>query len=238
MAKSPVVTTTATGIEGTSQFSIKPLASPDQLAIDISVDIDTALTKVYNDGRAELTAYITNRGFDLATVITVHDTIGLNFSADSMGISKGVINVFDSVVVATIPTIAPGEVITMRVVGRSLVSGKHLRRVVAKPVQYDLIAFNNQDTITLNVSVVNSISESGVSAPSITYRTDGSVVVRGHGGGVFTPKYIDLLGRPTESSAQRMIVNASEDLVLYPPRGSRAMILQSEDRDVGRWILP
>ncbi|MCX6140608.1 MAG: right-handed parallel beta-helix repeat-containing protein, partial [Candidatus Kapabacteria bacterium] len=237
-AKTPVVTTTATGTDGTSQFSLKPLAPPDQLAIDIAVDIDTSRTKVYDNGRAELTATITNRGFDLATVVTIHDTLGLHFSADSMGISKGVINFFDSVVVATIPTIAPGEKITMRVVGRSLLTGKYVRRVVAFPVQRDLIISNNQDTITLNVSVVNSVDENGAFGPSISYRPNGSIVIKGHGGGTLTPFFYDLLGRPVESAVQRMMVSASEELVLFPPQGSKAIVLRSERKDVGRWVLP
>ncbi|HLP29388.1 MAG TPA: right-handed parallel beta-helix repeat-containing protein [Candidatus Didemnitutus sp.] len=236
LAKHSVVTTTATGTDGTSQFSLKPLAPPDELAIDIAITIDTARTKVYDDGRAELTAIITNRGFDRATLVTVHDSIGVWFSADSMGISKGVVDVYDTVVTATIPTIDPGEQIVLRVVGRSLVTGTHVRHVRAWPSQRDLVVSNNRDSIVLDVEVVNSIDEKGADQSTITYGTDGTVRVHGFPAGSYTVQYSDLGGR-SFGSATRIELTEGEPLSVVPPRGARLLLLDHDGRRVGQWVV-
>lgn len=236
LAKHPIVTTTATGIHGTSQFSLKPLAPPDDLAIDIAITIDTSRTKVYNDGRAELTAVITNKGFDQATLVTVHDSIGVWFSADSVGISKGVVGVFDTVVVATIPTIDPGEQIVLRVVGRSLLTGTHVRHVRAWPTQRDLVVWNNRDSIILDVEVVNSIDEKGAEQSTITYGTDGTVRVHGCSAGSYTIQYADLGGR-SFGSATRIELADGEPLIVVPPRGARLLLLDHDGRRVGQWVV-
>lgn len=236
LAKHPIATTTATGIHGTSQFSLKPLAPPDELAIDIAITIDTARTKVYADGRAELTATITNKGFDPATLVTVHDSIGVWFSADSMGISKGVVGVFDTVVVATIPSIDPGEQIVMRVVGRSLITGTHARHVRAWPSQRDLVVTNNRDSIILDVKVVNSIDEKGAGQPSISYINDGSVRISGCTSGFYTITYADLGGR-SFGAATRIDIADGEPITVFPPRGVRVLLLESSGRRVGQWVV-
>lgn len=236
LAKHPIVTTTATGIHGTSQYSLKPLAPPEELAIDIAITIDTSRTKVYNDGRAELTAIITNKGFDQATLVTVHDSLGVWFSADSVGISKGVVGVFDTVVVATIPTIDPGEQIVLRVVGRSLLTGTHVRHVRAWPSQRDLVVTNNRDSIILDVEVVNSIDVKGAEQSTISYGTDGTARVFGLPAGSYTVQYSDLGGR-SFGSATRIELAEGEPLSVVPPRGARLLFVDHDGRRVGRWVV-
>ena len=182
-------------------------------------------------------AIITNKGFDRATLVTVHDSIGVWFSADSMGISKGVVDVFDSIVVATIPTIDPGEQIVLRVVGRSLLSGTHVRRVRAWPAQRDLVVMNNRDSIVLDVEVVNGIDDKGAEQSTITYGTNGSVRVDGHPAGSYMIYYADLGGR-SFGTATRIDVSEGEPIIVFPPHGARVLMLEANGLRVGQWVLP
>lgn len=198
LIENPVVTTTATGIHGTSPFSLMWALPPDDTsyrAIDVVVTIDTTETKVDNTGRAELTAWITNRGFDPAFNVTVTDTIQPNFSGDSLGISKGAIQVDNGVVTATIPSLLPLESVRFRVVGRSLLSGLHVRYVRASLLQWDVNRTNNIDSVELDVSVVNSIAEDISDEWSMRRHSDGQITIARHPAGVLDVECYDLLGR-------------------------------------------
>ncbi len=226
LAKHPIVTTTATGTHGTSQFSLKPMLPPDEpLVIDLAVDIDTARSTVGADGKVELWATITNLGIDIATAVVVHDSLGVAFTADTMEISKGVIDRYDSTVIATIPTLGRGESVTMRVVGGTRRVGTYHRTVTARSAQMDIDPANNRDAIAFDITVANGVAGDGEHAPVLRYRADGTLEILPSRTDNYTVYCYDLGGRVLAVfNAEH--TEAGNAIVITPPRGTLGVSLK------------
>ncbi|MBS1536370.1 MAG: right-handed parallel beta-helix repeat-containing protein [Bacteroidetes bacterium] len=146
-------TTTVSGLEGTSPFSILP--TDNNLYIDIQVQIDTSRSFVDDDGNIKLVGIITNSGNDVATTVSVRDSVS-NFDVKEISISKGVIGKYDSTVVATIPQMLPGESVTYTSYGKATTIGTIHRKVIAIPSEVDKNPENNRDSISFIVKNVNN----------------------------------------------------------------------------------
>ena len=186
----PFVTLTASGIEGTSCFSI--LGIPEY--VDIETRIDTSRTFVDNNGNITLVASIKNIGTDNATTVAVRDTVS-SFELKSVTISKGTALISDSTFVATIPSLGSGETVEYTAYGKAKIIGEYKRRIIAIPSENDINPLNNADTITLNVPFVNSIENEIYEKPEIILTGNSKAKITGHGGGNITVRLYNLLGQ-------------------------------------------
>jgi hypothetical protein len=186
----PFATVVVSSANGTSEFSH---LSPAPEITDIAVHIDTNLSKVESNGRVTIQATIMNLGGNPATTVAVRDTTS-NFDLESVTISKGVALIADSTFVATIPSLAFGEVIEYKAIGKARAIGPHLRRVYAIPSENDVNVSNNFDTIQLIVTGISSVNS--VEAEKIKITASGRVAtLTGLANGHYIIRSHDLLGR-------------------------------------------
>lgn len=187
----PFVTLTASGVEGTSCFSI--IGRPD-VYVDVEIKIDTSRTFVDNNGNITLVATIKNNGTDNVTTVSVRDTVS-SFELKNVTISKGTALIADSTFVATIPSLSSGETVEYTAYGKAKFIGEHKRRIIAIPSEHDLYPSNNVDTISLDVPFVNSIEKENTETPEISQIGESKARISGHGGGNITVRLYDLLGQ-------------------------------------------
>ncbi|MEO0075624.1 MAG: T9SS type A sorting domain-containing protein, partial [candidate division WOR-3 bacterium] len=152
--KYPVVTMSVLDIGGSSPFSITQ--SPLKY-VDIEVKIDTSETYVDKDGNAKIVAKITNLGSDIATTVAIKDTLR-NIDVKEMAISKGVILLVDSTIIATIPQLNKGESAFYTAYGQYTKVGEYVRSIKAIPSEYDINTTNNIDSIIFRINQVNLYS--------------------------------------------------------------------------------
>ncbi len=134
----PVVTMSVLEIEGSSPFSI--IQNPQQY-LDIEVKIDTSETYIDKDGIAKVVAKITNLGNEIATTVSVRDTLR-NIEIKEMTISKGVIVLADSTIIATIPQLGKGESVFYSAYGKYIKEGEYVRSIKAIPSENDINPMN------------------------------------------------------------------------------------------------
>ncbi|MBI5323792.1 MAG: right-handed parallel beta-helix repeat-containing protein [Ignavibacteriae bacterium] len=192
----PFVTLTASGVEGTSCFSI--IGNPD-VYVDVEIKIDTSRTFVDNNGNITLVALIKNNGTDIVTTVSVRDTVS-SFELKNVTISKGTAIISDSTFVATIPSLGSGETVEYSAYGKSKVIGEHKRRILAIPSENDINPLNNADTVSLNVPFVNSIKNGNIIKLEISLIRENKARITGHGGGGITVRLYDLLGQLYDES--------------------------------------
>ncbi len=147
-------TLTVSGIYGTSPFSI--IYYPN-LYVDIDVKIDTLGSYYDKNGNTRILAIITNLGNYDATTVSIRDTIP-NFNVLEYSISNGVINKFDSTIIATIPKLGPGDTVTYECFGFYTNNGHYLRSIKAIPLQNDININNNVDTILFKINSINQLA--------------------------------------------------------------------------------
>jgi parallel beta-helix repeat protein len=231
-ANYPFVTLTVTGPEGTSQFS---RIIPDSLfsSADISVEIDTILSKVDENGTVTMVANITNNGPNDAFLIQARDSVTSQYTHQSVSISKGVALFVDSVYVITIPSLKKGETAVYKVVGSPKITGLHFRKVSAKPTGKDPFPGNNYDTISFNIMKVNAIKETKNLKSAKLYQTGNNKLrIVGLGSGNVTVRVINLLGQVYTVNNFNIASGAPIDLDV--PQGLQIVEIYSDEKQVFR----
>lgn len=210
----PFATVTITGVEGTSPFSHLSVPLPP-LGVDVLVKIDTQRSMVDDNGRVTLYASVMNLGGKPATTVAVRDTVS-NFDLESVSISKGVSLIADSTFVATIPSLAFGEVIEYTAVGKARATGAHHRRIVAIPSENDEQPANNVDTLRLEVLEVNAVEGSEAIAVQLRLASARVAELRGLGAGTYDIRSHDLLGRVMVRDEARISAGQPLEVALEP----------------------
>jgi parallel beta-helix repeat protein len=148
------VTLTVSGIFGTSPFSI--ISNPD-LFVDVDVRIDTSESYADKNGNVRIKALISNLGNKAATTVSIRDTIP-NLNVLEYSISKGIINKYDSTIIATIPNLDKGESVFYECYGYYKSTGNRIRSVKAYPSENDRNLSNNVDSILIKIEQINILS--------------------------------------------------------------------------------
>jgi parallel beta-helix repeat protein len=214
----PFVTLTASGVEGTSQFSrIIPINLYS--SADIVVEIDSILSKVDEGGTVTLVANIINKGPHDAFLVQVRDSVSSEYTHKSVSISKGVAILADSVYLANIPNLKKGDTAVYTVVGMPQKTGLHFRKVYAESKSLDSFPENNSDTISFHIDKTSSVEVPGNLITARLFQVgDNKIRIMGHGGGDLTIRVVNLLGQ-VYSVKKINFVSATAPIDIDVPKG-------------------